>query len=191
MRRPAICCSSTAEADSPRTAGNTWCCCRRGSTPPGPTCSPIRVSLGGHRDRQRFHLGGKRRAPHALVQRSGPRDPTGEAFYIRDERRGGSGRPRPAPRGADALRGEARAGLLAVFAPGAGPGFRDDHLRLRHGPVDVFTVISVRNLGPAAAGSSRGYCEWVLGDLRERYAMNVVSRLDPADRGAGPQQDQP
>ena len=87
------------------------------------------------------------------------------------KRRGGSGRPRR-PQGADAY-WRARAGLLGLRAHRAGL-LRDDHVRVRHGPVKF------RDLGPQpqqpAAGSGQRLLRVGARRPPRRHAMNVVSR---------------
>ena len=46
-----------------------------------------------------------------------------------------------------------------------------------------FTVLKIRNDGPRPRKlSATGYVEWVLGDLRTKTAMHVVTEMDPAGR---------
>ncbi|MFH1573718.1 MAG: cyclic beta 1-2 glucan synthetase, partial [Acidobacteriota bacterium] len=108
-------------------------------------------------------------------------DSSGEAFYIRDEERGHFWSPMPLPR-----RG------MTPYVTRHGFGYSVfEHTE--HGirseawvyvapdsPVK-FTVLKIRN----ACGRSRrlsvtGYVEWVLGDLRPKSAMHVVTEVDPA-----------
>src|SRR3990172_12867858 len=44
-----------------------------------------------------------------------------------------------------------------------------------------FTVLKIKNIsGRPRQLSATGYVEWVLGDLRPKSAMHVVTELDPA-----------
>ncbi len=107
-------------------------------------------------------------------------DPTGEAFYVRDEETG------------------------RYWSPSAGPARGDNPYVCRHGlgytvfehtqdglftrmtvavatdaPVKL-TSFSVRNLSARDRRISvTGFCEWVLGERRDRCGPHVVSRLDP------------
>jgi cyclic beta-1,2-glucan synthetase len=108
------------------------------------------------------------------------RDPTGEAFYIRDEETRRLWSPSPGP-----ARGRtpyvARHGLGYSVFEHTEQGLASEMTTYVSVTDPVkFTVISVRNLSNRRRRLRvSGYCEWVLGDLRERHAMNVVSRLDP------------
>ena len=43
-----------------------------------------------------------------------------------------------------------------------------------------FTVLKVRNVsGRSRRLSATGYVEWVLGDLRSKSAMHVITEIDP------------
>ncbi len=107
-------------------------------------------------------------------------DSSGEAFYLRDEERGHFWSPTPLP------------------CPGATPyasrhGFGYsvfEHMELGirsemwvyvalDAPVK-FTVLKVRNeSGRPRRLSATGYAEWVLGDLRSKSAMHVVTEVNP------------
>jgi cyclic beta-1,2-glucan synthetase len=104
----------------------------------------------------------------------------GEAFYIRDEERGHFWSPTPLP------------------TPGAAPyvtrhGFgysifehteRQIHTALQvYVALDAqikFMVLKVRNESPRSRRlSATGYVEWVLGNLRPKSAIHVVTEVDP------------
>jgi cyclic beta-1,2-glucan synthetase len=106
-------------------------------------------------------------------------DSSGEAFYIRDEERGYFWSPAPLP------------------SPGATPyasrhGF--GYSVFEHTELDIrsemwvyvaldapvkFTVLKVRNeSGRSRRLSATGYVEWVLGDLRSKSAMHVITEVD-------------
>ncbi|MBN2078600.1 MAG: cyclic beta 1-2 glucan synthetase [Spirochaetes bacterium] len=107
-------------------------------------------------------------------------DTGGEAFYIRDEERGHFWSPMPLPK-----RG------LTPYVTRHGFGYSvfehtergiktevwvyvalDAHIR--------FTVVKIRNLSKRPRRISvTGYAEWVLGDLRGKTSMHVVTRQDP------------
>ncbi|MBA5637293.1 cyclic beta 1-2 glucan synthetase [Duganella sp. LX20W] len=108
-------------------------------------------------------------------------DASGEAWYVRDEQSGQFWSPTGLP------------------APGAGPyltrhGFGYSVFEHTQGTIATtlttfvaldapirYTVLEVRNDGPVARRlSATGYVEWVLGDLRAKTAMHVVTELDGA-----------
>ncbi len=106
-------------------------------------------------------------------------DTTGEAFYIRDEQSGEFWSPTPLP---------ARGAAPYVIRHGFGYSVFE---HTEHGiaselwvyvamdaPVK-FTVLKLRNLsGRARRLSITGYCEWVLGDLRQKSLLHVQTEVD-------------
>jgi cellobiose phosphorylase len=107
-------------------------------------------------------------------------DPSGEAFYLRDEETGEFWSPAPAP-----------ASGTTPYVPRHGFGNsvfehveKGIHSELwiyvdANEPVK-YCVLKMRNLGAAPRRlSATGYVEWVLGDLRPKSAMHVVSEMDP------------
>ncbi len=107
-------------------------------------------------------------------------DSSGEAFYIRDEDTGRFWSPTPGPaRGINPY--VCRHGLgYSVFE------YTQDRLFTElttyvgvEAPVK-FVSIKARNLSDRTRRISvTGFCEWVLGESRDRCAMHVVTRLDP------------
>ncbi|MFA6148578.1 MAG: glucoamylase family protein [bacterium] len=107
-------------------------------------------------------------------------DSGGEACYLRDEESGRFWSPTPLPR-----RGRqpyvSRHGFgYSVFEHVEG-GIRSElwvYVAL-DAPVK-FSVLKVRNeSGRSRKLSATGYAEWVLGDLRTKSAMHVVTQVDP------------
>jgi cellobiose phosphorylase len=107
-------------------------------------------------------------------------DSSGEAFYIRDEESGRFWSPTPLP-----CRGRqpyvSRHGFgYSVFEHSVG-GIRTElwvYVAL-DAPVK-FSVLKVRNeSGRSRKLSATGYAEWVLGDLRPKSAMHVVTQVEP------------
>ena len=107
-------------------------------------------------------------------------DPAGEAFYIRDEDTSISWSPAPLP---------ARGKLSYTTRHGFGYTifeYTEDGI---HSEMQVFvdleaavkfTVIKLSNhSGRERKLSLTGYVEWVLGDLRPKSAMHVVTSVDP------------
>jgi cellobiose phosphorylase len=110
-------------------------------------------------------------------------DPSGEAIYIRDEESGHfwSATPAPAP-------GRGRYVVRHGFGYSVFEHVEDgitSHLRLHvdvEAPVKFFMLRLQNDSGRARKLSVTGYIEWLLGDLRERTAMHIVTELD--DTGA-------
>ncbi len=107
-------------------------------------------------------------------------DSSGEAFYIRDEERGHFWSPMPLPR---------RGATPYVTRHGFGYSVFE---HTEHGikteiwvyvaleDAVKFTVLKVRNLsGRSRRLSATGYAEWVLGDLRPKSVMHVITELNP------------
>lgn len=107
-------------------------------------------------------------------------DSNGEAFYIRDEERGHFWSPTPLP---------TRGATPYVTRHGFGYSVFEHTERGIHSEVWVyvaldapikFTMLKVRNeSGRSRRLSATGYVEWVLGDLRPKSAMHVITEIDP------------
>ncbi len=107
-------------------------------------------------------------------------DSSGEAFYIRDEERGHFWSPTPLP---------CRGGTLYVTRHGFGYSVFEHTERGICSELWVyvaldasikFTVLKVRNeSGRSRRLSATGYVEWVLGDLRQKSTMHVITEIDP------------
>ncbi|MBI4839489.1 MAG: cyclic beta 1-2 glucan synthetase [candidate division NC10 bacterium] len=107
-------------------------------------------------------------------------DSSGEAFYIRDEERGHFWSPTPLPsRGA--MPYVSRHGFGYSVFEHTERGIRSElwvYVAL-DAPIK-FTVLKVRNeCGRSRRLSATGYVEWVLGDLRPKSTMHVVTEVDP------------
>ena len=107
-------------------------------------------------------------------------DASGEAFYIRDEESGRFWSPSPLP---------ARGTTPYVARHGFGYSVFEhtedgivSQLRI-YVAIDAeikFSVLKVRNeSGRARRLSATGYVEWVLGDVREKTAMHVITEIEP------------
>ena len=111
-------------------------------------------------------------------------DSRGEAFYLRDEERGHLWSPTPLP-----CRGETpyvtRHGFGYSVFEHTERGIRSElWVYVALDAAIKFTVLKVRNeSGRSRRLSATGYAEWVLGDLRSKSAMHVITEIDP-DSGA-------
>ena len=107
-------------------------------------------------------------------------DSTGEAFYLRDEDSGHFWSPVPLPaRGATPY--VSRHGFgYSVFEHSEG-GIRSEVWIYVATDASVkFTVIKLRNDSSRSRRlSATGYAEWVLGDLRPKSIMHVITEIDP------------
>ncbi|MGB3225993.1 MAG: glucoamylase family protein [Desulforhopalus sp.] len=106
-------------------------------------------------------------------------DTSGEAFYLRDEERGHFWSPTPSP---------CRGNSPYVIRHGFGYTVFECSERGIHSELWLyvaldaaikFAVLKVRNdSGRARKLSATGYVEWVLGDLRPKTVMHVVTAID-------------
>jgi cyclic beta-1,2-glucan synthetase len=107
-------------------------------------------------------------------------DLSGEAFYIRDEERGHFWSPTPLPsRGA--MPYASRHGFGYSVFEHTERGIRSELTVFvaLDAPVK-FTILKVRNeSGRPCRLSATGYVEWVLGELRSKSTMHVVTEVDP------------
>ncbi len=107
-------------------------------------------------------------------------DSSGEAFYIRDEERGHFWSPAPLP-SPGATPYVTRHGFGYSVFEHTERGIRSE--MWVYVAVDApikFTVLKVRNeSGRSRRLSATGYAEWVLGDLRPKTTMQVITELDP------------
>ncbi len=107
-------------------------------------------------------------------------DASGEAIYLRDEETGHSWSPTPLPR-----RGQGsyltRHGFgYSVFEHSEDGIQTQLWIYVALDSAVKFSVLKVRNVSRRMRRlSATGYVEWVLGDLREKSAMHVVTMSDP------------
>ncbi|MGA8570846.1 MAG: glucoamylase family protein [Desulfobaccales bacterium] len=106
-------------------------------------------------------------------------DASGEAFYLRDEETGHFWSPMPLPsRGA--LPYASRHGFGYSVFEHTEDGISSEVwvYVARDAPIK-FTVLKVRNVSDQSRRlSATGYLEWVLGDLRSKSAMHVITEVD-------------
>ena len=106
-------------------------------------------------------------------------DVSGEAFYIRDEERGHFWSPMPMPcRGATPY--VTRHGFgYSVFEHTERGISTEVWVYVALDTAVKFTVLKVRNLsGRSRRLSATGYVEWVLGDLRPKSAMHIITEIN-------------
>lgn len=107
-------------------------------------------------------------------------DSSGEAYYLRDEERGHFWSPTPLPcRGMTPY--ATRHGFgYSVFEHTEG-GIRSElWVYVAMDAAIKFTVLKVQNVsGRSRRLSATGYAEWVLGDLRSKSSMHVITEIDP------------
>ncbi len=111
-------------------------------------------------------------------------DTGGEAYYLRDEETGHYWSPTPLPcRGVDPY--VSRHGFgYSVFEHCENGIYSEAWVYVATDASVKFTVLKLRNdSGRARRLTATGYVEWVLGDLRSKTAMHVVTETDT---GSGP-----
>ncbi len=107
-------------------------------------------------------------------------NPSGEAFYIRDEETGRFWSPMPAPASAGTPCVCRHGHGYTVFERTQAGLFSETTVYVAIDAPLKFTAITLRNTtGRPRRVSITGYCEWVLGEHRDHNAMHVVTRLDP------------
>ncbi len=107
-------------------------------------------------------------------------DPSGEAFYLRDEETGQFWSPTPLPR-RGATPYVCRHGFGYSVFEHAESGIQSElWVYVALDAAVKFSVLKVRNgSGRPRRLSATGYVEWVLGDLRPKSAMYLVTEVDP------------
>jgi cellobiose phosphorylase len=107
-------------------------------------------------------------------------DACGEAFYLRDEQSGRYWSPTPLPRRGEGAYVTRHGFGYSVFEHDEGGIGSELQVYVSLDLPVKFMVLKVRNAsGRARRLSATGYVEWVLGDLRTRTAMHVVTESDP------------
>jgi len=108
-------------------------------------------------------------------------DSSGEAFYLRDEESGHFWSPTPLPR-RGATPYVSRHGFGYSVFEHTEDGIRSElWVYVDLDAAVKFSVLKVRNeSGRSRPLSATGYVEWVLGDLRPKSSMHVITEIDPA-----------
>ncbi|HEY1042365.1 MAG TPA: glycosyl hydrolase family 65 protein, partial [Telluria sp.] len=108
-------------------------------------------------------------------------DTCGEAFYIRDEQSGRFWSPTALPAGGSGDYITRHGFGYSVFEHAQDAIHSEMTTFVAPDAALKYTIIRVRNDGDRLRRLSvTGYVEWVLGDLRERTAMHIVTELDAA-----------
>ncbi len=108
-------------------------------------------------------------------------DSGGEAFYIRDEERGHYWSPMPLPKRGTAPYVTRHGFGYSVFEHTERGISSEARVYVAPDACVKFTVLKIKNTsGRPRRLSATGYVEWVLGDLRPKSAMHVVTELDQA-----------
>ena len=107
-------------------------------------------------------------------------DASGEALYLRDEETGHYWSPTPLPRRGEGAYRTRHGFGYCVFEHSEDGISTELWVYVALDAAVKFSVLKVRNTsGRTRRLSATGYVEWVLGDLREKTAMHVVSESDP------------
>lgn len=107
-------------------------------------------------------------------------DNGGEIFYLRDEDTGNFWSATPLPAGGETNYTTKHGFGYSIFEHSE-TGIYSEMTTYVDIELPVkFTTIKIRNdSGRTRHLSITGYCEWVLGDLRSKTAMNVITEIDP------------
>ncbi len=107
-------------------------------------------------------------------------DSGGEGFYLRDEERGHFWSPMPHPARGDTPYVTRHGFGYSVFEHTERGVSSETWVYVAMDATVKFTVLKVRNLsGRPRRLSVSGYAEWVLGDVRPKTAMHVITEIDP------------
>lgn len=105
---------------------------------------------------------------------------SGEAFYLRDESSGRFWSPMPFPCNVESAYVTRHGFGYSVFSHSELGIASELTVYVAHDAPVKFYHLSVRNdCGQTCQLSATGYIEWVLGDLRAKSSMHVVTEIDP------------
>ena len=106
-------------------------------------------------------------------------DASGEAFFLRDEESGHFWSPAPLPAAAPAPTSPGTASATASSSTARTASAPSCAVYVAIDAPVKFSVLKVRNAsGRSRRLSATGYVEWVLGDLRPKTAMHVITEID-------------
>jgi cyclic beta-1,2-glucan synthetase len=107
-------------------------------------------------------------------------DLSGEAFYLRDEERGQFWSPTPLPAGGTTPYVTRHGFGYTVFEHTERGVSSEMWVYVAIDAPVKFTVLKVRNRsGRSRRLSATGYAEWVLGDVRAKSVMHILTEVDP------------
>ncbi len=107
-------------------------------------------------------------------------DPGGEAIYLRDEETGHFWSPTALPTGLGAACVVRHGFGYSVFEMRVDGIYSELTVFVALDAAVKFSILRLRNeSGTPRRLSATGYVEWVLGDLRDKSAMHVVTEIDP------------
>lgn len=108
-------------------------------------------------------------------------DPSGEAFYIRDEETGHFWSPMPKPMHSASPYTTRHGFGYSVFEHVEDGIYSELWVYVAIDSPIKFSVLKIRNeSGRPRKLSATGYVEWVMGDIRSKTAMHVITQIDPA-----------
>ncbi|MFP1839459.1 GH36-type glycosyl hydrolase domain-containing protein [Lonsdalea quercina] len=111
-------------------------------------------------------------------------DASGEAFYLRDEESGHVWSPMALPvRGRGAYLTRHGFGYSVFEHRESGIDSELTVFVAEDAPVKLFILTLTNKSGRPRKLSATGYAEWVLGDLRSKSAMHIVTQGTPVERG--------
>ncbi|MBP6333935.1 MAG: cyclic beta 1-2 glucan synthetase, partial [Bacteroidia bacterium] len=107
-------------------------------------------------------------------------DSGGEVFYLRDEETKQFWSPTPLPRGGQSAYTTRHGFGYSIFEHSENGIHSEMTVFVDTEAAIKFTIIKLKNnSGESRRLSATGYTEWVLGDVRSKTVMNVVTELDP------------
>ncbi len=113
-------------------------------------------------------------------------DSSGEAFYLRDEESGDLWSPMPLPiRGQGSYLTRHGFGYSVFEHQETGINSEFTVMVAEHAPVKLFILTLTNNSGRSRSLSVTGYVEWVLGSLRSKSSMHVVTSSAQVPNGCG------
>ena len=107
-------------------------------------------------------------------------DSTGEVFYLRDEEVGDFWSVTPLPRGGESPYTTKHGFGYSIFEHNESGIYSTMTTFVDLEQPVKFTILKIHNrTGKARRLSATGYIEWVLGDLKPKTAMHIITEIDP------------